>query len=436
MKKKKPKSCRTQPIINAILLIPIFLLCGCGGFFDTKPTEMQSQNIIKDLSREPQLPGPQTTLPAVYLSEPKILDDKDGAKLFYFTRFHTVEKYSGLIKEQFNFPVSQNPATNQLIVKCPNRDDAKKVLDFLQQVDVPPIQVKIDCLVSEIYADRTLDWETTMQISNLFGEKISMGGSAKPFGKNVSELVQDQSILPSFPGASMREVARSRMGLKIGYASDNFLAMVDVLESRGYLKVLMHPSLEVINGKKAMISATESVPVSEEVTQNGGGQVYPYMMTKYKDVVDSLEIIPHAFADGSIGLEIKVVIGSKNIPEGVKQIPIISKKEINIEENRIRPGESLVIGGLRKSQEHSVVRGIPLLKDIPLLGVLFSSKDYEEQAKEVMFIVTPTISSGGTPANKMLQQLKNENRIPNISTSPDIPDNPEKKKLVEPFHAK
>jgi len=118
------------------------------------------------------------------------------------------------------------------------------------------------------------------------------------------------------------------------------------------------------------------------------------------------------------------MISSKNIPEGVKQIPILTKREVDIEENRIRPGESLIIGGLRKTTDHAVVRGVPILKDVPLLGVLFSSKDYEEQAKEVLFIITPTISAGGMPNNKMIQKLYDEDRVPNSSYQLDNTNNP------------
>ena len=414
--------------MTAFLLIIVSLSSGCSDFLDTKTTDRHSQKIIKELSQAPQTSEPLTPLPDIYLAEPTIIEGKDDVKLFYFTRFHTVEKYSVLIKEQFAFLVSQNPATNQLIVKCPTAEDAQKVLEFLKQVDVPPIQIRIDCLVSEVYADRTLDWETTLQITDLFGRDVALGGSARAFGQDVAELIKDNLILPAFPGASLREVARNRMGLKIGYATDDFLAMVDILESRGYLKIMMNPSVEVVNGRKAKISSTEAVPVPKEVSQ-GIGNVnlfLPYTTTEYKDVVDSLEITPHAFADGSIGLETKITIGSKNIPEGVKQIPILTKREVDIEENRIRPGESLVIGGLRKSTDHAVVRGVPILKDIPLLGVLFSSKDYEEQAKEVLFIITPTISSGGIPNSQMIQRLYEEDRIPNSSSQFEKTDNPGK----------
>ena len=435
MKSEKPKKCRMQIVTNALLLTSILSFYGCGDILNTKQTDMQSENIIRDLSTVQ--PATTAALPDIYLAEPTILEDKDGVKLFYFTRFHTVEKFSGLLKEQFGYPVSQNPATNQLIIKCPARENAQKVLEFLKQVDVPPIQVRIDCLVSEVYADRTLDWETTLQIQNLFGEDVVMGGSARAFGKDVQELVNEGSILPAFPGASLREVARARMGLKIGYSNKDLLAMVDILESRGYLKVLMNPSLEVINGRKARISSKETVPVPKEVSQGGKEfLLLPYTVTEYKDVEDSLEITPHAFADGSIGLEISVVIGSKNIPEGVKQIPILTKREIDIDENRIRPGESLIIGGLKKSTEHSVVRGVPLLKDIPLLGVLFSSKDYEEQANEIIFIVTPSISKGGIPSDKMLQQLDERSRLPNVPALPgdnSLQNQPKQSKKTDDF---
>jgi type II secretory pathway component GspD/PulD (secretin) len=202
------------------------------------------------------------------------------------------------------------------------------------------------------------------------------------------------------------------MGLKIGYFSQehNFLALVDLLESKGYLKVLMNPSLEVVNGQKARIESSEKVPLEQVFLHDRDGFIET--RTEYVDVVDALEITPHVFADGYIGLETTALIGSKNIPEGVKQIRIVSKREIYNKENRIRQGESLVIGGIRKSEEHSVVRGVPFFKDIPVIGVLFSSKDYEERAVETVFILTPTISTGGIPNQDMVEQLRRKHERP------------------------
>ncbi|MCH8219338.1 MAG: hypothetical protein IH892_21495, partial [Planctomycetes bacterium] len=105
-------------------------------------------------------------------------------------------------------------------------------------------------------------------------------------------------------------------------------------------------------------------------------------------------------------------IGSKSTPEGVKQTPIITERTITNGENRIRQGESLIIGGLRKTERRSVVRGVPFLKDIPIIGVLFSSKDFEERAKEIIFILTPTISNYGVPNEEMVELIRKKHRAP------------------------
>ena len=400
---------RSQRITGVLSIIFMLLAGGCGDFFAQKPTEIQSKSILSELSRVRTVPDPNIPVPYIYKQPPAILETKDGVKLFYFTRYHTVDKLSGLIREQLGYTVSQSPATNQLIIKCPTSEEAETVLQFLKQVDVPPIQVRIDCLVSEIYADVTMDRETTIEIQNLFGENIYLGG------ETVWELIageRTKTVLPAFPGASLRDEARELIGLKVGYSSDTFKALVDLLISRGYLKILMNPILEVVNGQTAKIEARDFVPLPKEVEVVTNGQIFPYMTTEYQWVVDSLEITPHVFADGYIGLETTAQIGSKSTPEGVKQIPIITERKIQNKENRIRQGESLIIGGIRKSEKRDVIRGVPFLKDIPLLGILFSSRDFEERAKEVIFIITPTISTGGMPNKEMVEMLRKKHEPP------------------------
>jgi len=347
--------------------------------------------------------NPNIEVPYIYKQPPAILETKKGVRLFYFTQHHTVDKLAGLIKEQLGYVVSQSPATNQLIIECPTPEEAEIAIEFLGQIDVPPIQVKIDCIISELYADLTMDRETTLKIENLFGENIYLGG------KTVGNVLK-----PAFPGASLRDEARELMGLKVGYVDDKFIALVDLLVSRGYLKILMNPTLEVVNGETARIEARDYVPLPKEVEVVTNGLIYPYMTTEYQWVVDSLEITPHVFADGYIGLETSAQIGSKSTPEGVKQIPIITERKVQNKENRIRHGESLIIGGIRKSEERDVIRGVPVLKDIPLLGILFSSRDFEERAKEVIFIITPTISTGGMPNEKMVEKIRKKHEPPSI----------------------
>ena len=420
-------SCRQWLIAVAAFFI-MLLIAGRGSIFAQTNTEHEAEQTLRNLKID-ITPDPNAAMPEIYKVPPKIVKQTVGGaeefKLFYFCKYHTSDNLKKIIHEQFatklfdqkgkstqisNYTVTSNPLTNQLIVRCPLKEDTDAVLQTLEHVDVPPIQVKIECLVSEVYANMTFDRETTLAIDNLFGERVVMKPAGTAFGSDVRQLVQDDEYLPAFPGASLREVARSRMGLNIGYlntaeAGHAFTLLIDLLESRGYLKILMNETLEVVNGGTATISSQQHVPL-DRITMRSTKSDYLETRTEYVDVIDSLKITAHVFADGYISLETDVILGSKNTPEGVKQVPIITKKEIKNKQNRIRQGESLIIGGLRKNEEYAVVRGVPILKDLPLIGFLFSSEDTESRAVETIFILTPTISTDGRPTEEVMKNIQ------------------------------
>jgi len=427
-------------ILGGIAFAFAIMLSGCGGFFATKNTDIESRLIIDDISRIKENPHVNNTLPEVYTKPAQRLEVADGVKLFYFTKHHSAAELGNNLRQLGlkmdksgkkvlvpGLNVSQNISTNQLIIHCKNHAEADKVEEYLAGVDVPPIQVNIDCLIIERFGDVTTDWETTLLIENLLGEGLTLG--------------EDKFPDPAFPGAALREERRGTFGLDFGYWMDKGVsghqvrAIVDLLESRGYLKILMNPTLETINGKKATVLIRDFAPVSKTITTKNVDDAYT--LTEFKWVEDTLTVTPHVYADGYIGLTTSIRVGSKSKPEGVVQTPILTERSINIAENRIEPGRSLVIGGMRKAENRSVVRGIPLLKDIPLIGVLFSSKDFEEKATEITFILTPTISSSGTSHPEMVEFIsekysapKHEAGVVELITNP-LGDKNEKANLIE-----
>ena len=437
MKSSRIISC-SGCLFAVLALIVTLWIGGCGDFLTDKTAGRESDKILDDLGRIENIFEPNIPMPSIYKGPPKIVEQVvAGApefKLFYFCQHLSAAELEAVVHKQFatlvfnqkgqstamkDYTVSSVATTNQLIVRCPTREDVDAVLELLQEVDIPPIQVKISCLISEVYADKTLDWETTTAIENLLGENISAMPSGMPFGKDVVQWLTESDPLAAFPGASMREFGRAKMGLNVGYKSDTFTAVVDLLESQGYLKILMNPTLEVINGKTAKVSSTQRVPVDKTYLTHTRADYFT-TKTEWADIVDSLEITPHVFADGYIGLETSIAIGSKLTPEGIKQLPIVTKKEITNKENRIRPGESLIIGGLRKSERRDVLRGVPFLKDVPVLGILFSGRDFEERAVETIFILTPTFSTSGKPRNEMVEDIERKHESPagNAFTDP------------------
>ena len=422
---------------------------GCGDFFAQKPTEIQTREILEELSRIRENPNIQNTVPEIYTQPTSRLPIKDGVKVFYFTKHHSADALALLLLQQLGIVSTTNADANQIVAFCKDDAQADVAEQYLELIDISPIQVNIDCLIVERFGAITMDWETSVLVQNLLGEEITLGEQLGTFfdsksGDVVYGIKRGQSVVfsdtrdfplisdqmwnsmqrgalldldPAFPGAALRETERGKFGMDFGYWDNmgvpdhQVRAIVDVLISRGYLKVLLNPKLETINGHKAMVTIKDHVP-TEEVKTSSAGISGVYNITKYVWVADTLAVTPHVYADGSIGLETEILIGSRSKPEGVVQRPIITERSIKIVENRIEAGKSLIIGGMRKSERRSVIRGVPFLKDIPLLGILFSSKDFEEKGTEIIFILTPSISSGGVENVRAAEDLRRKYQEP------------------------
>lgn len=419
------KISRIVRVFVACVILGAVGLTGCHDWPDERVTAIEAQNILRQLNKIDTAKEPNIPIADVYRQAPtKVKQLVGGAeewKLFYFAKYHGADQLRAILLEQFssrifdakgeksqtvpNFGISANPATNQIVVRALTEQDVDAILEVIREIDVPPIQVRIDCMVSEVYADLTVDREVSMFIENLFGEGVTLGG-------------QENNDYLAFPGASLRSAPREKFGLKMGVSRGDeghrFEALVDVLVSRGYMKILMNPSLEVVNGQTAKIQAKEHIPLQQITIQSGGfgGETILRTQTEYYDIIDSLQITPHVYADGSIGLKTTAQLAAYLTPEGITQIPVVTERTITNEENRIRHGESLIIGGIRKSEKRDVVRGVPILKDIPILGMLFSGRDFEERAKEIIFIMTPTISTGGVPNHEMVNLLREKHQSP------------------------
>ncbi|MDD5133853.1 MAG: hypothetical protein PHP01_00400 [Phycisphaerae bacterium] len=401
-----------------------FFLTGCGESFNDKPGEFEARATLSDIEQIRANPNVNNPLPDTYLQPPQRVQVADGVKLFYFTRQQPASQIATIVTAQLGYKVTANEATNQLVIHCANNEQADKVLEFLQVIDLSPIQVNIDCMIVELYADKTMDRETTVEVQNLFGENFKLGGKMATRTNPVTGVTTETGeLLPNFPGASLRESKRSTFGMGIGYDSAKINILVDMLVSRGYLKILMNPTIETVNGRKAKIISRDDVPIEKIVTQQN---VLPYSITEYQWVEDSLEVIPYVFADGSVGLNTNIKIGSSTKPKGVVQASVITERSIMVEENRIKPGNSLIIGGIRRTEKRDVLRGSPFLKDIPVLGMLFSSRDFEESGTELIFILTPSISSGGMEYAKMLEVVEKKQASPKYDAGLE-------KSLTDPF---
>ncbi|MHC4517929.1 MAG: secretin N-terminal domain-containing protein, partial [Planctomycetota bacterium] len=183
-------------LLAAVVVLGFLAGPGCHDWPDERSTAIEAQNILRDLSRIDTVDDPNIPIPAAYKLPPQKFQQLVGGaeewKLVYCCKYHTADKMRIIIEEQFsstifdakgksktvpNFGVSAHPDTNQLIVRCLTEEDVDAVQEIIEAADIPPIQVKIECMVSEVYADLTVDRETRVLIENLFGEGIVLGGN-------------------------------------------------------------------------------------------------------------------------------------------------------------------------------------------------------------------------------------------------------------------
>jgi type II secretory pathway component GspD/PulD (secretin) len=83
---------------------------------------------------------------------------------------------------------------------------------------------------------------------------------------------------------------------------------------------------------------------------------------------------------------------------GATGLPVVSRRAVSTKV-RVKDGETIVIGGLLQKNESTTRRKIPLLGDIPILGLLFSRTDRQVTEVETIIFVTPRLLTEETGAS-------------------------------------
>ncbi len=169
-------------------------------------------------------------------------------------------------------------------------------------------------------------------------------------------------------------------------------ALLQFLEADEDTKILSQPRLRGIEGEEISYLVGDKIPIprtSFTPIAAGGVSQQPITSFEYEDVGIDIKITPQIHFEKEVTLELEINVKSVG-GTGVADIPIISTREVkNI--IRLKDGETNLLAGLLKDEERVSVKGIIGLKNIPLLGGLFSSNDRTVQQTDVIMTITPYI---------------------------------------------
>ena len=165
---------------------------------------------------------------------------------------------------------------------------------------------------------------------------------------------------------------------------------LDLLVKNGYAKILAKPRLLTISGSKAKFLSGGEIPVLIQT----GGQSGTSFNVEWKTYGVKLDIEPTADALDNINCTIRVEVSNLDAAAGVSYngsvVPALKTRWADTS-LYVKKGGTIVIGGLLQTEEIKSETGIPVLSDLPLIGVLFRSTATQKMESELVIFVTPSI---------------------------------------------
>jgi pilus assembly protein CpaC len=168
------------------------------------------------------------------------------------------------------------------------------------------------------------------------------------------------------------------------------------LEEHGDIRVLANPTLVAASGQKATFHAGGEFPVP---IASSGGTNFITVTIEWKPFGVKVEFTPTVEDDGSILLNVAPEVSQLDFTNPLTLsgfvIPILVTRKTSTTVH-LNPGEHLVIGGLKQTEKNKVVRKVPVLGDIPLLGFFFTNTKTESTERDLLVVVSPEMVEGGS----------------------------------------
>jgi pilus assembly protein CpaC len=167
--------------------------------------------------------------------------------------------------------------------------------------------------------------------------------------------------------------------------STNWTGFVDALKAEGLVKILAEPTLIALSGKTANFLAGGEFPVP---IPQGLGTVG----IEYKPFGVGLAFTPNVLSPNKISMNVMPEVSELDFSTAVQfegfVVPgLTTRKASTVIE--LADGQSFAIAGLLRSVSRDQISKFPLLGDIPILGALFRSRNFQKNESELIIIVTP-----------------------------------------------
>ncbi|MEF9426983.1 MAG: type IV pilus secretin PilQ [Candidatus Mariimomonas ferrooxydans] len=257
----------------------------------------------------------------------------------------------------------------------------KEYRALIEELDKPTLQVGIEAKIVEVTTNFTRDlgiqwgvlWKPTPQ--------TQVGGT----GAGGSGIFSGNPLLVDLPAAVG---AGAGGALGFGYVSARDLRALDIqlsaMESSGKGRIISNPKIITMDNQQASIQQGKKIPYQE--TAEGGGTT-----TAFVTAALELTVTPHITPDGTIVMDIEIKKNEADFSQvSAGGAPTIDTNEAKTQV-LISDGDTLVMGGIFKTNIAESTAGVPLLSKVPVLGWLFKKRNKIESTTELLIFITPRI---------------------------------------------
>jgi general secretion pathway protein D len=302
---------------------------------------------------------------------------------------------------------------NSLLVLA-NKSDMQRVKDVIAKLDVVQQQVLIEAIILDVNLSDDLSLGVSVGQRPVKNGGLAGAGVSNNDNKSLTTAAQLFANL-GFGGSTNRSGGTLPEAGGFNYFSrlgPVFDLAITALASDSRVNILSRPRIQATHAEQATLFIGETVPY---VTGTYFGGINASASSQYQQLAVgiSLNVLPLINPEGLVILEIAQNIeqigGSVKIDNN--DVPKTTRRQAQTKV-AVNNGDTIVLGGFISSSKGKTESGVPVLKDIPLLGALFRSKTDKTSRSELMVLLRPTVLP--TPAFAAQYTSSERNTLPGV----------------------
>lgn len=278
---------------------------------------------------------------------------------------------------------------------------------MLRKIDIIPLQVLIEATIAEVTLNDALNYGTQFYLGNKLAGTLTQAG---PFSSTATTTTtttpSNQSSTVFNVGGTPTTIGSNFPGFVL---ANGIREVINVLANVTQVKVLSAPQLMVLDNEPARLQVGSLVPVltqSQQSTISAGAPIVNSI--DYRDTGVIMLVTPRVNSGGLVTLDISQEVSDvATETTGNINSPTFDQRLIRTRV-AVQDGQTVGMAGLIRDSDTQGNAGIPVLKDVPVLGSLFSSQTSSRQRTELLVLITPHVVKDQRDARALTEDLRNQ----------------------------